>query len=130
MIHIKYKLDKSNKHGIGLFADENLKKGTLVYTSSPLLDVNLTPKQFDSLNDLEKKEVLWWGFLDKNSGMWHVDFDVSHFINHSYDATITQDTSHEDAYLLTTRDVAIGEELTQNYLEFESQEDLKRRGIK
>jgi len=62
MMHIKYKLDKSVNHGIGLFADESLKTGQLVYTASPLLDVNITQKQFDSLSESEKKEIMWWGF--------------------------------------------------------------------
>ena len=129
MIHIKYKLDKSEKHGLGLFSDEDLKARQLVYTASPLLDVNITQQQFDSLSDAEKREMELWGFFDEPYQKWHVDFDVSKFINHSYDPTVTQDPNHEEAYLVTTRDVSIGEELTQNYLEFESKEDLRKRGI-
>ena len=129
MIHIRYKLDISNKHGIGLFADEDLQPRQLVYTASPVLDLNIMQEEFDSLNEAEKREILWWGFFDEPSQKWHVDFDVSKFINHSNSATLTQDASHEDAYLITTRGVKKGEELTQNYLEFESLEDLKRRGI-
>lgn len=129
MIHIKYKLDRSSKHGIGVFADENLTKGQLIYTPSPLLDVNITQEQFDSLDAKEKQEILWWGFFDQPSGKWHVDFDVSHFINHADDGTVTQDPSHQDAYLVAARDIKVGEELTQNYLEFETEEDLKKRGI-
>lgn len=129
MIHIKYKLSSSDKHGIGLFADEDLQKGQLVYTASPLLDVNITQEQFDSLNDREKEEFQWWGFFHEPSQKWHVDFDVSKFINHSEEGTLTQDKNQEDAYLVTTRDVKKGEELTQNYLEFETIEDLRRRGI-
>lgn len=129
MIHINYKLDRSEKHGIGLFADEDLKEGQLVYTASPLLDLNITQEQFDSLGDNEKQEIRWWGFFDEPSGLWHVDFDVSKFINHSKEGTVTQDKSHDEAYLITTRDIKKGEELTQNYLEFESKEDLLMRGI-
>jgi uncharacterized protein len=129
MIYIKYKLDKSDKHGIGLFADEDLKEGQLVYTASPLLDLNITQEQFDLLSDNEKQEIRWWGFFDEPSGLWHVDFDVSKFINHSKEGTVTQDKSHDEAYLITTRDIKKGEELTQNYLEFESKEDLLMRGI-
>lgn len=129
MIHIKYKLNTSDKHGIGLFADEDLKSGQLVYTASPILDVNITKDQFDSLSTNEQEEIRWWGFFDESSEHWHVDFDVSKFVNHAKDGTLTQDTNHADAYLITTRDVNKGEELTQNYLEFESMEDLKHRGI-
>lgn len=131
MIHIDYNLDKSDKHGVGLFADQDINKGDLIYTASPILDVNITQAQFDSLSEREKKEILWWGFFDEPSQMWHVDFDVSKFINHAdaSHATVTQDKNHDDAYLVATRDIKKGEELTQNYLEFESEEDLKRRGI-
>ena len=129
MIHIKYKLDKSSQHGIGLFAREAIPKGTLIYSASPQLDVNLTQEQFNLLSEMEKEEVRWWGFFDEASSKWHVDFDVSRFINHSYEATVTQDSGHQDAYLVATRDIMIGEELTQNYLEFETEEDLLKRDI-
>lgn len=129
MIHIKYKLDRSGNHGIGLFADQEIKADQLIYTPSPLLDVNLTQEQFDSLGDNEKRELQYWGFFDKPSQKWHVDFDVSHFINHSYEPTVTQDKNYEEAHLIAARDIKSGEELTQNYLEFETQEDLTRRSI-
>lgn len=129
MIHISYKLKTSNLHGIGLFADQDIAKGQVIYTASPLLDLNITQEQFDSLDRREQDEIIWWGFFDRPSQMWHVDFDVSKFINHAYDATVTQDPAHDEAYLVAKRDIKAGEELTQNYLEFESQADLVRRGV-
>ena len=130
MSHIDYKLDKSNKHGVGLFAQQDIKKGEVIYTASPLLDLNITQEQFDSLKEKERQEVLWWGFFDEPSQKWHVDFDVSKFINHCYEATVTQDDKYEEAYLVAARDITAGEELTQNYLEFETEDDLKNRGIR
>ena len=132
MIHVDYKLEKSEKHGVGLFADQDIKKGQLIYTASPLLDLNITQEQFDALHEREKKEILWWGFFDEPGQRWHVDFDVSKFINHAPadEATVTQDENHEEAYLVATQDIQKGQELTQNYLEFETQEDLEKRGIK
>ncbi len=129
MLHVKYKLDRSGKHGIGLFAGEDLKKGQLVYTASPILDVDITEDKFEMLAEAEKSEVKYWGFFDKVSQKWHVDFDVSKFINHSVDATVSQDPNHREAYLIAKRDLLQGEELTQNYLEFESKQDLLARGI-
>ncbi len=129
MIHIKYKLNTSPYHGVGLFADQDIEKGQLIYTPSPLLDVNITQEEFDSLDEKEKQEILWWGFFDEPSQKWHVDFDVTHFINHAYEGSVTQDPEHTDAYLVASRDIKKGEELTQNYLEFETKEDLERRGI-
>lgn len=130
MIHIKYKLGKSKLHGIGLFAEENLKKGQVIYTASPLLDVDISKQQFNSLDEKEQREIKYWGFWDEPNNVWHVDFDNSKFINHSFEPTLTQDSKHKDAYLVTTKNIKKGEELTQNYLEFETEEDLNKRGIK
>ncbi|MFA5135845.1 MAG: SET domain-containing protein [Patescibacteria group bacterium] len=129
MIHIKYKLDRSIIHGIGLFTQEDLKKGQVVYSASPILDINITVNEFDSLDEKEKNEIRYWGFWDKTHNEWHVDFDNSKFINHSFTPTLTQDPKHKDTYLIAARDIKSGEELTQNYLEFESKEALKKRGI-
>jgi hypothetical protein len=129
MMHIKYALKASTVHGIGLFADQEILTGQLIYTASPLLDVDITEAEFASLSAAEQHEVKYWGFFIPESKTWHVDFDVSKFINHSTTPTVTQDPSHSEAYLIAARDIHKGEELTQNYLEFESAEVLKRRGI-
>ena len=129
MLHIKYKLDKSNKHGIGIFADQDIKQGDVIYTASPLLDLNISNETFERLSQTEKDEVRYWGFWIESDKVWHVDFDMSKFINHSFEANTTQDFSHSEAYLVAARDIQNGEELTQNYLEFESEGDLKKRGI-
>ena len=128
-MHVSYKLDTSPLHGIGLFAGEDISKGKIVYTASPILDVNISQEQFDSLNEKERQEVRWWGFFDEPNKKWHVDFDMSRVVNHSYSSTITQDPQHSEAYLIAARDIKKGEELTQNYLEFETAEDLKKRGV-
>jgi uncharacterized protein len=133
MIHIHYTLKESKIHRIGLFAAEPIKKGQLIYTPSPLLDLNLTQEQFDSLDQKEKDEVIFWGFSDKpraKNQRWHVDFDVSKFINHSKNANLTQEPGRDDVCLVALRDIAEGEELTQNYLEYQEPKDLQRQGIK
>ena len=130
MINIKYKLDKSTIHGIGIFADQDIIKGSVIFTASPILDVNITQDQFNQLEEPEKQEVMYWGFWIKSQKLWHVDFDHIHFINHSFSANTTQDFSKSESCLIASRNIKKGEELTQNYLEFETEEDLKRRGIK
>jgi len=129
MVHVKYKLDRSKIHGIGIFADQDIKKGDLIFTASPILDVNISQEKYDLLNDLEKQEVRHWGFWVEVEKVWHVDFDHIHFINHSFDANTTQDFSHPEAYIVASKNIKKGEELTQNYLEFETVDDLRRRGI-
>ena len=129
MIHVRYKVRESDLHGVGLFSDQDIRKGALVCTASPSLDVDITQEEFDALSAGEQSEIRWWGFFDLTSRKWHVDFDVTRFMNHSFDANVTQDERHVEAYLVAARDVRTGEELTQNYLEVETPADLARRGI-
>lgn len=74
--------------------------------------------------------MLYWGFYDELRGLYHCDFDNTKFINHNKNGNITQDKAYQDMYLIAKRDINKGEELTQNYLEFENIEDLLNRGIK
>ena len=129
MIHVKYKLDKSTIHGTGIFAEQHVGKGELIYTVSPVFDVNITQAKFESLTEVEKRKVEYWGYWFEPDKVWHVDFDDIRFINHSSTANTTQNFSQPGHPLTATRDIQEGEELTQNYLEFKSQEDLKRMGI-
>lgn len=130
MILIDYEIKTSPIHGAGMFTKQAIKKGELIAKASPDLDVDILSSVFEHLKDREKQELLYWGFYDEPRGLYHCDFDNTKFINHSKDANITQDENYLDMYLIAARDIEKGEELTQNYLEFESEEDLLKRGIK
>ncbi len=130
MILIDYEIKNSNIHGAGLFTKQDIKKGDLIAKASLKLDLNISTEVFNSLEDKEKHEMLYWGFYDESHNCYHVDFDNTKFINHSNNANITQDSRYQDMYLIAKKDIKAGEELTQNYLEFESEKEFKGRGIK
>jgi len=116
MIHISYKTKKSKIHGIGLFADQDIKAGDLIYPPSPLLDVNITEKQFESLTPQEKKEARYYGYFNKKTDKWHVAFDAIRILNHGSgkDSNVTQD---DNMVMTAKRDISKGEELLQDYSE-------------
>ncbi len=116
MIHITYKIKKSNTHGIGLFADQDIQAGDLVYTPSPLLDVDLTQSEFDSLNVAEQREVKYYGYFNQKTSRWHVAYDAIRVLNHSPKgiANVTQD---EDMVMTAFRNISEGEEILQDYIE-------------
>ena len=122
MIHIAYKVESSPTHGIGLFATQSISRGDLIYTPTPLLDVDITKQQFDQLSDMEKKEVVYYGYFHKKTQRWHVAFDAIRVLNHASSgvANVTQD---EDMVMIAVRDIAEGEELLQDYGELFSSED-------
>jgi len=116
MIHIKYKILASQTHGIGLFADQDIKSGDLVYTPSPLLDVDITQKEFENLTESEQDEIKYYGYFHNKTDKWHVAFDAIRILNHGEPgiANVTQD---EDMIMISKRDIQKGEELLQDYSE-------------
>ncbi len=47
MLLVKTKLGLSKIHGIGLFADENIKKGTIIWKFTPDFDLKFTKAQIE-----------------------------------------------------------------------------------
>jgi SET domain-containing protein len=127
MIHINYKISISNVHGIGLFTEQDIKKGDLIYTPTPLLDVDLTQEEFDTLTHQEQKELRYYGYFNKKTSRWHVAYDAIRILNHSPKgiANVTQD---EDMTMTALRDISRGEEILQDYREIflEDDEHFKR----
>jgi uncharacterized protein len=122
MLLIKAVVKTSSIHGLGLFADEAIPKGTRVWEFSPLLDRELDAGTFSTLSEAEKAYILFYGFLSKKSGNYHLSFDNVKFINHAVPGNVATDTSDTKAIeypLVAVRDIGIGEEILQNYKEFE-----------
>ena len=116
MIHISYKILSSKIHGIGLFTDQDIKTGDLIYTPSPLLDVDITQEEFQGLTPNEQREVKYYGYWNKKTAKWHVAFDAIRILNHAVadNANVTQD---ENMIMTAKRDISSGEELLQDYIE-------------
>ena len=130
MILIDYEIKSSPIHGAGMFTKQAIKKGEVIAIASPELDVDISVETFNKLQQREKDEILYWGFYDAPRGVYHVDFDNTKFINHDKNGNITQDSEHLEMCLAANRDIEKGEELLQNYLEFETPEEFALRGIK
>jgi uncharacterized protein len=111
-------------NGLGLFAGEDIPKGTVVWRFSPALDRELTPEEFDVLAQREREYIRFYGFLSKKSGKYHLSFDNVKFTNHSATPNIASDLSaHEEIEypLVAIRDIRSGEEILQNYGDFEEE---------
>jgi len=115
MFHIKTKLGESKIDGIGLFSDQEILVGQKVYTPNPSLDLKISKPEFERLTDDEKSTIEHYGYLGKNDRMWHYAFDDIKFCNHSDDGNLTL----QEGVLVAKRHTSNGEELTQDYNEFE-----------
>lgn len=117
MIHILYKIKESKIQGVGVFADQDIKAGEVIYTPSPLLDVDITETEFQSLTPGEKKEVMYYGYFNKKTNKWHVAFDVIRILNHGSEEDANNVTQDEEMVMIAKRNISKGEELLQDYVE-------------
>ncbi len=115
MFHVKIELKKSKIHGIGLFAGQDISKGQKIYTGNENLDLFLSEEECSKLALDEQNTIKHYGYFDKAKSKWHLSFDDIRFCNHSSDGNITL----KEKSLVAKRDIAKGEELTQDYREFE-----------
>lgn len=124
MVLVKTFLDKSKIHGIGLFANENIKSGAIVYKPNPGLDIKITEEEFSKLEKNCQETIRHYGFRSKVDSMWYLAFDDIRFCNHSKNSNLFQSEIDNNKCLTANRDIKKGEELLQNYGEFEILRDV------
>ena len=107
----------SSIEGVGVFADQPIAAGTLIWRLDPALD-RLIPR-----DEVAKLEPLFQRFVERYSypyphdpNLLIVELDNGRFMNHA-DAPNTRFSDPDSGY--TLRDIAAGEELTCNYSEFD-----------
>ncbi|WGR72846.1 MULTISPECIES: SET domain-containing protein [unclassified Bradyrhizobium] len=110
--------------GIGLFAATLLPKGALIWVHNPLVDIAVTPEQYESLPRTFQALLDKHAYprdLDVDDGVLEYNADNARFMNHSSQPNTYQD---DHCRIFTARDVQPGEELTCDYLSFDPRCDL------
>jgi SET domain-containing protein len=116
MLRVKTKLGNSSLHGIGLFADEFIPKGTITWQYDPEFDTAFTHDQIYRMPSAAKTIFWHYAYLDKELDKFILCSDDQRFINHKdVDFNIKSTTKIDVA----NRDINIGEELICNYNGFE-----------
>jgi len=124
MLFIKTKLEISKIHGIGLFADEFVPMGKKVWEYTNWFDISLTKDQINKLSEAAKEQFLNYAYLSKETKKYVLCSDDARFFNHddkpNVSCVVPIGADFEDALeCFALRDIAKGEELTNNYAEFE-----------
>jgi SET domain-containing protein len=117
MLLVKTKLKESRLHGIGLFADQFIPKGTATWEYSPEYDTAFTKKQIDKLPTFVKNRLLDFLYFDKKLNKFVLCCDDQRFINHSSKKYNILSTPRKDTAL---EDIQKGEELVCNYNHYEA----------
>jgi SET domain-containing protein len=121
MMLVKTRVGPSGIHGMGLFAAEPIPRGAPCWRFLPGFDHDYSPAQFDALPPLARDHTRWFCFVSPVDGHVVLSGDHACFINHSL--TPNTGAPPDGAEPVTTRalrDIAVGEEITCNYFDYDA----------
>lgn len=117
MLLVKAEARRSPIHGLGLFAVEPIKQGTPVARWTEGHDMRMTPAEWAALPPRVQDwlYVHWW---TREDGNWYGTCDDGRFTNHSKTPNMLWDDDTKTS--IAARDIAVGEELTEDYGDFDA----------
>jgi hypothetical protein len=116
---VKNYIGPSKIHGIGIFAGENIKKGTVIWRFNPIIDRRITKKEVASLPKPAKEFLLKYAYMNKRGDII-LCADDARFFNHSKNSnTINNDELGTKDTTIAARDIKKGEEITSDYLSYD-----------
>ncbi len=115
MLLVKTKIKDSKIHGIGLFANEFISKGEMVWKYMPNFDLLLSKEEIGQLSESAKEQTHNYAYFDKKHGKYLLCSDDARFFNHSKNPNCDES---KDDMTVALRDIQIGEELVVNYRDF------------
>jgi SET domain-containing protein len=126
MLLVKTRLGISGIHGIGLFADQFIPKGTITWEYNPLFDTAFSEEEIAKMSEPSKKIFLHYAYFDKKLNKYVLCFDDQRFINHSRKKLNIHSTVRQD---VASRDIQAGEELLCDYDKYDDTY-FHRHGLK
>ena len=120
MFLMKTYIDKSSISGFGVFAGEDIAKGTLVWQFIEGFDLCTTEEKMKNLPLIAQHYIKQRGALQAGEVIMGMDFDQ--FTNHSDNPSLALNTLHS---AIATRDIRKGEELTYDYRSFDEYAEYK-----
>jgi uncharacterized protein len=103
----------SHIKGLGLFAAEFIPARTVVWRKTANNPLRYTPESFAKLPERMRDFILFYGFMDIDSGEYQVDIDNARFVNHSEYPNVFN--SRNEIEMIARVDIHPGDEITINY---------------
>jgi len=120
MLLVRTFLAPSRIHGIGLFAAERIKRGTVIWKMNPVLDLELEESQIEGLSEAARVQVRKYTYLDSVRRRFVLCGDDARFFNHDDDPNCHDTPDADGGTTVAARDIEEGEELTSDYALFDA----------
>jgi SET domain-containing protein len=122
MLLVKTKIHPSNVSGIGLFADEFIPQGTCIWRFKKGFDARFNKNYPAALQEPAKSFFMTYAYQNPKTLNYILCADDARFFNHSSNPNThcVEDPEDEETACIASRDIRIGEELTADYREFDT----------
>lgn len=127
MLCVRTKVLPSNIHGLGLFADQFIPKGTLVWKFLPGFDHRFTHEQVLGFPEIVQRYLVRHSSYRDKSDRYLLCADEGNYFNHSDTPNVhsIEKSGEAEMPVYALRDIEQGEELTENYSEYENIDDSR-----
>lgn len=115
---VKTYVAPSSIHGMGLFANEDILKGTEVWKWMDGIDVVIPDWKYNVLHPTIQEHIQHYAWFE--DGLYFLCADNGKFANHSETPNLDSDGKSD----IVLRDIKKGEELTYNYWKFHKGDKL------
>ena len=121
MLLVKTHIGPSKIHGIGVFADEFIPKGTRVWEVTAGFDFKVPRADIERLPEAMRVQMLTYSYTEYVTGLCVVCTDNARHENHA-DRPNTREVhvSGSSAFSVAVCDIQIGEEITCGYRTFDA----------
>lgn len=125
MYLVKTKVGESSIDGRGVFAAERIAKGKTVWVYDPTKDLAVTKEDFRKLDLKEQERFIHSAYLSPWTNLWICPpaGDDGEYTNHGSNNNLTavyDNNVSSEPYFVANRDIEAGEEITNNYHEFDA----------
>jgi len=116
MFVVRTSLRPSAIHGTGVFAEEFIPKGAMVWKFHRELDLVIDKQNLEALEPATQEELQHYSWLDTDLNVWVLSAGHGAFVNHSDDPSMHwMEGGDFYAPSYAVRDIQPGEEITDNY---------------
>lgn len=123
MLYVKASVRESTIPGAGkgLFADEYIPSGTVVWRLDKKCDKIVPSSEVAKMTKGERDEFILHAFQSNITGDWIACDDGAQYVNHSDTPNLVQKKIDNDVEFsdVASRDILIGEELFDNYNDYD-----------
>lgn len=120
MLLVKTKIGPSKIHGIGLFADEFISKGTILWKFVPGFDLRFTKEEVGRFPEAARDFIKVYSYRSLDTDFIVLCNDDARFYNHSKNPNakgIDLDETNNEGGDIAIADINIDDEITSNYEE-------------